>query len=251
MKPIEKSVWEIPVTGNMNVPVRVYANEKILPTIDSQTIQQAKNVASLPGIVGKMLLFSDAHVGYGMPIGGTAAFDAKEGIISPPAVGYDINCGMRMLTTNLTIGEVKPKIQELVEVLFKKVPVGTGRKGFVPLNQKNFEEVLEKGAKWCVQNGYGWKEDLDRIEEKGCLKEANPEKVSPKSISRGVSQLGTLGSGNHYLEVQVSHAQSVFDAKTARTFGIKTPEQIVVMIHCGSRGFGHQVCTDYSKKFIE
>ncbi len=232
MQPIEKCVWEIPVSGSMKVPIRVYANERILPTIEEQTIQQAKNVASLPGIVGKMQLFADAHVGYGMPVGGTAAFDAKEGIISPSAVGFDVNCGMRLLTTNLTRREVKPKIKELMELLFKKIPVGVGRKGTIELGKKDFTEVITKGAKWCVQNGYGWKEDLERTEEKGCIKGANPEKVSQAAMERGTHQLGTLGSGNHYLEVQLSTAKNIFDSKTAKAFGITGKDQIVAMIHC-------------------
>ncbi len=251
MKPIEKCVWEIPASGSMRAAIRVYANERILPTIEEQTIQQAKNVASLPGIVGKMQLFADAHVGYGMPVGGTAAFDAKEGIISPSAVGFDVNCGMRLLTTNLTRREVKPKIKELMELLFKKIPVGVGRKGTIELGKKDFTEVITKGAKWCVQNGYGWKEDLERIEEKGCIKGANPEKVSQAAVERGTHQLGTLGSGNHYLEVQLSTAKNIFDSKAAKAFGITGKDQIVAMIHCGSRGFGHQVCTDYGKAFLD
>lgn len=161
------------------------------------------------------------------------------------------NCGMRLLTTNLTSKEAKPKIKELMELLFKKVPVGVGRKGMRELKPKEFEEVMVKGAKWCVQNGYGWKEDLERMEEKGCVKGAKPEKVSKAARERGTHQLGTLGSGNHYLEVQLSTAKNIFDSKTAKVFGITGKDQIVAMIHCGSRGFGHQVCTDFGKTFQE
>jgi tRNA-splicing ligase RtcB len=251
VKPIEKCVWEIPATGAMRVPIRLYANERILPSFDEQTIGQARNVASLPGIVGKMQLFADAHVGYGMPVGGTAAFDEKEGIISPGIAGFDIACGMRALVTNLTLREAKPKIRALMDCLFKKVPVGVGRKGTIALQKKDFEEVMVKGAKWCVQNGYGWKEDLKRMEEKGCINGAKPETVSNAAMERGSKQLGTLGSGNHYLEVQLSTANNIFDSKKAKAFGITGKNQIVAMIHSGSRGFGHQVCTDYSTSFLE
>lgn len=250
-KPIGTCTWEIPKSGTMSVPIRAYANEKILPTIDEQTIEQARNVASLPGIVGNMLLFSDAHVGYGMPVGGTAAFDAKDGIISPGVVGFDIGCGMRVLTTNLTPKEVTPKIKGLMELLFKKVPVGVGRKSAIDLSKKDFGEILTKGVKWCVQNGYGWKEDTARCEEQGFIRGADPQVVSSKALERGAQQLGTLGSGNHYLEVQLSTAKSLFDSKTAHAFGLTGKDQIVAMIHCGSRGFGHQVCTDFGMAFLE
>lgn len=250
---ISKNLWEIPKTGLMKSPIRIYANSKILQSIDSQTIQQAQNVAALPGIVGNMLLFSDAHVGYGMPVGGTAAFDAKEGIISPAAVGFDINCGMRLMTTNLSSKEVKPKIKELIDLLFKKVPVGVGRKGVVDLSKSDFEELVEKGASWCVKNGYAWKEDLERMEERGKIKGADVSKVSDKALQRGREQVGTLGSGNHYLEIQTASANGIFDFKTAKAFGLNATEkkdQTVVMIHCGSRGFGHQVCTDFGVEFV-
>jgi len=159
------------------------------------------------------------------------------------------NCGMRLLTTNLTIKEVQPKIKELVNELFQKVPVGVGKRGFVNLNKSKFVEVMETGAKWCVENGYGWKEDLDRIEAHGAIKGADSNKVSAKAIQRGMDQLGTLGSGNHYLEVQVAHASEIYDKEIASAFGIHSPEQIVIMVHCGSRGFGHQVATDYLNTF--
>ncbi|MFH0954914.1 MAG: RtcB family protein [Candidatus Micrarchaeota archaeon] len=254
LKSVFKNTWEIPKSGKMNVPIRLYANPTILKTIDQTTIEQAKNVAALPGIVGNMHLFSDAHVGYGMPVGGTAAFDAKEGIISPAAVGYDINCGMRLMPTNLSSGQVKPKIKQLMDELFKKVPVGLGRQGIADLSKKDFDEVIISGAKWAVKNGYGWKEDLKRIEENGCIKGADSSKVSKKALERGREQVGTLGSGNHYLEVQFSKAQNIFDEKTAKAFGLNASEkkdQVVIMIHCGSRGFGHQVCTDFGQLFVD
>ncbi len=250
LKRIDSVRLELPKTGAMQVPGLVYANDRILDTVDEATLLQAQNVASMPGIVGRMLLMADCHLGYGMPVGGVAAFDAKEGVISPSAVGYDINCGMRLMTSRLSIKEVKPKLNELVSELFKQVPVGVGRKGAIELDQKNFDEVMEKGASWCVKNGFGWKSDLAAIEERGALKGADPAMVSQKARDRGAHQLGTLGSGNHYLEVQVSHATDVFDAKTAKAFGIVSPDQVTVMIHCGSRGFGHQVCSDYALQFI-
>ncbi len=251
MKRLSPVVWQVLKTGKMNAPVRVYANDRILPSIDERTIEQARNVASMPGIVGDMLLFSDAHVGYGMPVGGTAAFDEKEGVISPAAVGYDIGCGMRLMATNLTVKEVRPKLKELVDALFKAVPVGVGRKGVVDLSKKDFDEILAGGAKWCVKNNWGWKEDLERIEGNGFMRGADSDKVSEKALARGRDQLGTLGSGNHYLEVQLSSAKNIFDEKTAKKFGLTGGDQVVAMIHCGSRGFGHQVCSDYAQAFVD
>ena len=251
MNQLSKVVWQVPKTGAMRVPIRLYANERILPSIDEQTIEQARNVASMPGIVGDMLLFSDAHVGYGMPVGGTAAFDEKEGVISPAAVGYDIGCGMRLMTTNLTVKQVRPKLKQLVDELFKAVPVGVGRKGVVDLSKRDLDSILTGGAKWCVKNDWGWKEDLERIEGNGFMKGADPEKVSDKALERGREQLGTLGSGNHYLEIQLSSAKGIFNPPAAKAFGITGGDQVVVMIHCGSRGFGHQVCTDYAQAFVD
>lgn len=160
-----------------------------------------------------------------------------------------INCGMRILRTDLTIKDVQPKIKELVDTLFKSVPAGVGCKGFIKLDNHKFDELMENGSKWCVENGYGWDEDLERTEDYGCLKDADHTKVSQKAKSRGINQLGTLGSGNHYLEVQVLHAKNIFDEKIARIFGITNPDQILITTHCGSRGFGHQIATDYMKQF--
>ena len=186
---------------------------------------------------------------YGFPIGGVAAFDIKEGVISPGGIGFDINCGMRLITSNLTIKEVQPKLKELIDHLFKIVPAGVGSKGFLKVNQSQFKDIMETGTKWCVDNNYGWEEDLKKTEARGCITQANPDKVSQKAISRGLNQLGTLGSGNHYLEVQVAHASSIFEPEIAKVFKIHTPDQIVIMVHCGSRGFGHQIATDYLKVF--
>lgn len=188
---------------------------------------------------------------YGFPIGGVAAFDIKEGVISPGGIGFDINCGMRLITSNLTIKEVQPKLKELIDHLFKIVPAGVGSKGFLKVNQSQFKEIMKTGTKWCIENDYGWEEDLKKTEAHGRITQANPDKVSQKAISRGLNQLGTLGSGNHYLEVQVAHASSIFEPEIAKVFKIHTPDQIVIMVHCGSRGFGHQIATDYLKVFDE
>jgi len=187
--------------------------------------------------------------GYGFPIGGVAAFDAETGVISPGGIGFDINCGMRLVTTNLTFKEVQPKLRELVDSLFKIVPAGVGSRGFVDVNKQQFKEIMADGSKWCVNNGYGWQEDLERTEGYGKIEWAEPEKVSSKALERGIKQLGTLGSGNHYLEIQVARAENIFDSEIARKFGIHTPEQVVIMVHCGSRGFGHQIGTDYLRIF--
>lgn len=179
-----------------------------------------------------------------------AAFDPEEnGIISPGGIGFDINCGMRLVTTNLTYDEVKPKLRELTDTLFKLVPAGVGCKGFVDVNKSQFTEIIENGSKWCVENGYGWKKDLEHTEGYGKIEWADHAKVSDKAMQRGISQLGTLGSGNHYLETQLVKAEHIFDKETAKAFGIHSPGQIVVMVHCGSRGFGHQIGTDYLRKF--
>ena len=189
--------------------------------------------------------------GYGFPVGGLAAFDPEEnGVISPGGIGFDINCGMRLVTTNLTFKEVQPKLKELVDTLFKLVPAGVGAKGFVQVNKSQFKDVMEQGSKWCVENNYGWKEDLERTEGHGKIDWADSSKVSDKAISRGINQMGTLGSGNHYLEIQKVEEHNIVNKELAKKFGI-FPNQIVVMLHCGSRGFGHQIATDYLQKFDE
>ncbi|MBI4400141.1 MAG: RtcB family protein [Nitrospirae bacterium] len=248
---ITDEVWEIPVSAKegMQVPARIYATETILAGMDSGVFEQVTNVACLPGIQRYALCMPDGHWGYGFPIGGVAAFDSQEGVISPGGVGYDINCGMRLIRTDLTLSDVQPCIQALMTELFRKVPAGVGSKGFVRLDRREFEQVMRKGARWCVEHGYGWNGDLERIEERGCIPGADPSKVSDHAVERGISQLGTLGSGNHYLEVQVAANDRIFDPKTAAALGITGHDQIVVMVHCGSRGFGHQVASDYLKVF--
>ena len=234
----------------MRVPVKIIASEKIVSAMEEQVFDQATNVATLPGIQKYSYIMADGHSGYGFPIGGVAAFDTEEGVISPGGIGFDINCGMRLVTTNLTYDEVKPKLRELVDELFRRVPAGVGSKGFVKLSAGEFRKVVEEGAKWCLKQGYAWSEDLKHTEEDGCIKGADSSKISERAIQRGLEQIGTLGSGNHYLEVQHVKKENIFDLKAAEKMGI-FPGQVVVMFHCGSRGFGHQVATDYLQVFLK
>ena len=251
IKRLDKAEWDISkdYKQGMHVPAKIFATEKILKEMDYTVYDQITNVATLPGIINYAMCMPDGHSGYGFPIGGVAAFDAENGVISPGGIGFDINCGMRLVTTNLTFKDVQPKLKELVDTMFKTVPSGVGAKGFVNANKQQFKEIISEGSKWCVNNGYGWQEDLERTEGYGRIDWAEPEKVSQKALERGINQLGTLGSGNHYLEVQVARAENIFDAETAKKFGIFLPEQVVVMVHCGSRGFGHQIGTDYLRIF--
>ncbi len=250
-KKVSDVTWDIPkdFKQGMRVPARIIASKKILDGMDLQVYDQASNVATLPGIQKFSFVMSDGHSGYGFPIGGVAAFDLESGIISPGGIGFDINCGMRLVSTNLTFDEVKPKIRELVDNLFSRVPCGVGSTGSVKLTPQKFQEVAQNGAKWAVENGFGWDEDLERTEENGCMEGADPSKVSPKAIQRGLEQVGTLGSGNHYLEIQHVRPENIFDEELTKRFGI-FPNQVVVMFHCGSRGFGHQIGTDYLQTFL-
>ena len=251
LKKINDFIWEIPkkYKKEMLVPARIFSSDKLINTLDEHVIEQITNVATLPGIQKYAFAMPDAHSGYGFPIGGVAAMDAESGVISPGGIGFDINCGMRLVITNLTINDVKPKLKELVDELFKRVPAGVGGSGFIKLNQNEFKEMTELGSKWFVEKGYGWKQDLERTEENGLMKGANAEKISQMSIKRGVKQIGTLGSGNHYLEIQVVKKNNISDNKYAKKIGL-FEDQIVIMFHCGSRGFGHQVASDYLKKFL-
>ncbi|MEM5785483.1 MAG: RtcB family protein [Candidatus Aenigmatarchaeota archaeon] len=252
IKKISDVCWEIPTSykPGMKVPARIYASDILFKNMDKGVFDQITNVACLPGIQKAALCMPDGHWGYGFPIGGVAAFAIKEGgIISPGGVGFDINCGIRIIKTNLTIKEVQPKLKELVDELFKKVPAGVGSTGFVKLNKEEFDEVITKGVEWCIENGYGWKEDLERTEENGRLKNADHNKISNEAVKRGINQLGTLGSGNHFLEIEL--VDKIFNENIAKTFGITEPGQVCIIIHCGSRGFGHQVATDYLRVFDE
>jgi tRNA-splicing ligase RtcB len=252
MRRVGAGLWELGTdyrTG-MRVPVRVYASEKLLSEMDDKVFEQAANVATLPGILEASFCMPDAHWGYGFPIGGVAAMDVRSGVISPGGIGFDINCGMRLVRTDLTWPELKPRLRQLVDGLAARVPAGVGRHGFVKLGRDEFPDVLRQGARWALERGYGLPDDLERTEAGGCLAGADPECVSARAIERGKRQIGTLGSGNHYLEVQVLRPGGLFDERLGRIFGLDRPEQVVVMFHCGSRGFGHQVATDYLHDFL-
>jgi tRNA-splicing ligase RtcB len=251
LEKIRDGIWEIPQSAKagMRVPARILSSETLIQTLDEGVINQITNVATLPGILQHALCMPDGHWGYGFPIGGVAAFDPDEGVISPGGIGFDINCGIRLIRTNLTSDEVAPKIKELLDTLYKNVPCGVGATGLLKLPEAEFKHVLVEGVGWCVKNGYADHADQDRIEEQGCIAGANPGKVSSKALKRGLEQLGTLGSGNHFLEIQVVKPENVYDREAARVLGLDRPNQITVMLHCGSRGFGHQIGTDYLQIF--
>ncbi|UCB42331.1 MAG: RtcB family protein [Dehalococcoidales bacterium] len=238
--------WEIPTsyTEGMRVPGRIYASEAMLEHIwQEKVFQQVANVAFLPGIVPYSLAMPDVHWGYGFPIGGVAATRVSDGVVSPGGVGFDINCGVRLLRTNLTVEEVGPRIEKLITELYNNVPSGLGSKGKLRVSDKDLNEVMVKGSVWAAEHGYGDAADVEVTEDAGCIRGADPEKVSAKAKQRGIPQLGTLGSGNHFLEVE--RVSEIFDPDAARAMGINEIGQVLVLIHCGSRGFGHQVCTDY------
>ncbi|MGH9651599.1 MAG: RtcB family protein, partial [Terriglobales bacterium] len=252
LKRLDDCRWLIPkgTKEGMRTEALIYASEKLLRQIlDDLSLEQAINVACLPGIVGRSLAMPDIHQGYGFPIGGVAAIGADSGVISPGGIGFDINCGMRLIRTDLREDEVRPRLEELIAALFGSVPAGVGAKGFVRLSGSEFKKVMVEGAGWCVTRGYAWPEDLAHIEGQGCLPGADPEAVSARALERGMEQLGTLGSGNHYLEIQVVRPGAIHDERVARVLGVDGPGQVFVMLHCGSRGFGHQVGTDYLKIF--
>ncbi len=254
LKQISSVVWELPISykKGMRVPARIIASKELISTMDAGVFEQVSNVATLPGIEQYAYCMPDGHWGYGFPIGGVAAFDVENGgVISPGGIGFDINCGMRLMTTNLTIDEVKPKIKQLVDALYKKVPAGVGCQGFIKVTKDEFKEVLRDGAQWCLKKGFATKEDIEHIEDQGKIAWADPSAVSDKAIARGVDQLGTLGSGNHYLEIQEVREGNIFDKEIAKTLGINKVGQIVIMVHCGSRGFGHQIGTDYLRLFLD
>jgi len=244
-KKIGENQYQIDADSNlgMKVPVRIYADEPLLQKmLSGRTITQAQNVSCIPGIVGQSIVLPDGHEGYGFPVGGVAAMDAEEGMISPGGVGYDINCGVRLLRTNLTEQKVRSKLKELVNDLFSSIPSGVGSKGAVRLSQSELDEVLVRGVSWAIDHGYGSSNDSDVCEENGQIPNADPNKVSDRARKRGAPQLGSLGSGNHFLEVQ--KVAEIHDEEAAKRMGIKEGT-ITVLIHCGSRGFGHQVCSDY------
>jgi tRNA-splicing ligase RtcB len=244
--------WLVPrgTKPGMLTEALIYTDERLLPDLlKDLSLEQAINVAMLPGIVGKSLAMPDIHQGYGFPIGGVAATDpAAGGVISPGGVGFDINCGVRLLTSTLSVDEVRPKIRELVNQLFRDIPSGTGQKGFIRISYAELDGVLAEGAAWMVAKGYGQPEDLTHCEESGEIAGGDPQAVSDHAKKRGLPQIGTLGSGNHFLEVQ--YVERIFEPQIAQALGLYEDE-VVILIHSGSRGLGHQVCTDYLREMGE
>jgi tRNA-splicing ligase RtcB (3'-phosphate/5'-hydroxy nucleic acid ligase) len=237
--------WLIPRTAKpgMRTDTVVYASERLLEAIRSdQSLDQAANIAMMPGIVGRALAMPDIHQGYGFPIGGVAAMDEQHGVVSPGGVGFDINCGVRLLSSNLTVKDVRPKLRELVHQLFRDIPSGTGQSSRIGASTSDLNRILEQGPLWAIERDIGSESDLDNTEERGCIAGADPYAVSERAKQRGAPQLGTLGSGNHFLEVQ--YVDEIFDEATASKYNLHK-DRIVLLIHTGSRGLGHQVCTDY------
>jgi tRNA-splicing ligase RtcB len=246
LRKIDDYRWEIPTSykPGMRVPGLVYADERMLRQIaEEQALEQVANSATLPGIVGRALAMPDIHWGYGFPVGGVAAFDIDDGIISPGSIGFDISCGVRVIRTVLDEDDVRAALSSLVDGLFHAVPSGVGATGRLKLDGPAMDGVLRLGARWAVERGYGWADDPDVIESGGTMPQADPDAVSPEAKKRGRAQIGTLGSGNHFLEVQV--VDEIYDLRAAGAMGLTHTGQVVVFIHCGSRGLGHQVCTDY------
>ncbi len=247
-KKIRDAVYEIPKSGAMRVPVRLYAGEALLKKMqEDRTLGQARNVAALPGIIEASMVMPDGHEGYGFPIGGVAAFSLEDGIVSPGGVGYDINCGVRLLTSTLSASEVQPRIKEIVAALFQNVPSGVGSKK-IRVDERTLGEAVTRGAAWCVEQGYGVADDAEHCEENGAIAGADFSKTTPQARKRGMPQFGTLGSGNHFLEVQ--RVEKIFDAEAAKAFRLPEEGGVTVMIHCGSRGFGHQTCDDYIRVML-
>ncbi|MFH1972197.1 MAG: RtcB family protein [archaeon] len=247
LKKVNDFEWLLPKTvrEGMNVDAKIIATKELLDgAIEEEAIQQLTNVAMLPGVMEPVIGLPDMHWGYGLPMGAVSAFDDKDGIISAGLCGFDINCGINLIRTNLTAKEVNEKLKDLVPALFNKIPCGVGSKGKIKLTDAQLDEVLKDGCKWALKNGYGVKEDLENTEENGCMEGADPNKVSQTAKKRGKPQLGTLGAGNHFLELQ--EVSEIFDKKTADKWGVKKGN-VLIMLHCGSRGFGHQVATDYLK----
>jgi len=248
LKKLGPCKWELPKDAKkgMRVPSWLFLSDKLLKDVQDGGIEQIANVAFLPGIYKHSIALPDMHFGYGFPIGGVAALDFENGGLSPGGIGFDINCGVRLLRTNLNVDQIRPKLQELLESIFRNVPAGVGRAGKIRLSTSQLKnDVLETGARWAVENGYGTERDLEYLEANGCLKEADASKISPRALQRGAPQLGSLGAGNHFLEIQA--VDKILLPEVAKVFGIERENQVCVMIHTGSRGFGHQVCTDYIK----
>jgi tRNA-splicing ligase RtcB len=245
LKQLGPCIWELPKEAKpgMKVPAWLFLSEKLLKEVEDGAIEQAANVAFLPGIYSHSIALPDMHFGYGFPIGGVAALDFENGGLSPGGIGFDINCGVRLLRTNLTENQVRPKLPQLLDTIFRNVPSGLGSEAKIKLTKSQLDEVLTHGAKWAVKNGYGKERDLEFLESQGSLRQADASKVSPKARDRGVPQLGSLGAGNHFLEIQL--VDKIYLPEVAKVFGIDKVGQVCIMIHTGSRGLGHQVCTDY------
>ena len=249
LRRISPVLWEIPVSfrDDMRVPVRVYADEKLLEAaLDDRSIEQAVNASTLPGLVGQVLVMPDVHQGYGFPIGGVAATRLPDGVISPGGIGYDINCGVRLMASSLRAEEAEPHLRELAQALYANCPSGVGVKGSVPLTLKELDQVCRMGSEWALKNGYAQAEDLPRTEERGRIQGADPATVSSRAKERGRPQLGTLGAGNHFIEVDL--VEKIYHPEAASVLGL-TEGGLALQIHCGSRGFGHQVCSDYVREF--
>ena len=243
---IGEFMWEIPRSGDMLVPARILASKKLLDQISKdKTLEQLKNTASLPGIQKYALCMPDGHQGYGFPVGGVVATDAHSGCISPGGVGYDINCGVRMITTNLSYKDILGKEQSLSRLLFDKIPTGMGHGGILNTSSRDIEDILSNGSEWALSHGYAISKDLDHCEDGGKRTDADHTKVSHKAKQRGKNQVGSLGSGNHFLEVQ--RVSEIFREDVANSYGLSV-DQIVILIHTGSRGLGHQTCSDYLRK---
>ncbi len=250
MDKVDEFRWLIPAVGGMRVPGMIYADERMMKAMGKdESHRQVANVAHLPGIIGHSLAMPDIHWGYGFPIGGVAAFDLEEGVISPGGVGYDINCGVRLMSTNLLFTEIQTKLRELVIDLFRNIPSGVGSESELKLSLEEEKKVLRHGAGWAVDRGYGSHNDLEAIEDGGIMVGADPALVSERAHERGRRQLGTLGSGNHFLEIEV--VEEIFDRPVASAFGLRDKGQVAVAIHTGSRGFGYQVCDDYLAKMVK
>ena len=251
MNRVSKGIWEIPVSAKdgMLVPARILSSEKLIGGIDEGVIDQITNVACLPGIQRYAICMPDAHRGYGFPIGGVAAFDLEEGVISPGGIGFDINCGMRIIRTNLKVEDLRPRQEALVNELFRNIPSGVGKTGSVSLNKKEFRSLMVKGSRWCLEREMAVESDVEFTESSGCVEGADPATISDRALNRGISQIGTLGSGNHYLELEFLAEDGLYDRDIAEIFGIGNQGQVIIAVHCGSRGFGHQIATDYLKTF--
>ena len=247
LKQIDAYKWQIEPFGNMLVPAVIFADEQLLTAMDQKAFEQITNVAALPGIVKAAYAMPDAHWGYGFPIGGVAAFDPDTGVVSAGGVGFDISCGVRTLITSLTAEQIEAKKDIIAEVLAHKIPAGVGSTSKFKLTHKEMDDVLTGGAAWAIDKGWGQKEDLERIEERGAIRGADPKHVSDQAKQRQLDEVGTLGSGNHYLEIQ--RIDEIYDEKAAQAFGLRLG-YVVLSIHCGSRGLGHQIGTDYLKKMV-